>query len=715
MNQKKNNILKYGVLVSIIVILTLFIYFEYFVMQRYFEQNIKNEQKLIGKVFKQKIKDIEHIYEKRLENLLSVPEIKEGIINKNIDLLKKYFIPMFDKIQKENKFVKTMLITDTNSIVVLRAHRPEMNNDDLSVVRPIIKKANELKKNLFGFEAGKMSIPYRITIPIIYEGVHYGVLDMGISSNFFIEYINKIASSAHATSLLNKDFLKNFIKNTYLNKTPIKKGFLAPNFNEFFEPFFDSIDLNKEISQVEKEGRIYLINSTFKMTSFNNTSFGTILIAYDITDIVNEQWKNIFKTFVLTGLIILIVFLLLRYYEKETEKVSQKIIEQKTYEYKGAMQKAQAANIAKSEFLANMSHEIRTPLNAIMGFIDLLKEDEENKDKLKYLNIIGNSSYNLLDIINDILDFSKIESNQINIESRVFNPLDELESVSELFKARILEKNLIFKVDIDKNLPKHINSDSLRIKQVITNLLSNALKFTDENKTVSFKVKYIDEKLSVNIKDEGIGIDPKKIKTIFKPFTQADNSTTRKYGGTGLGLTISSRLVKALGGELKVKSELGKGSEFYFTIPVKEIESQTQEGIIQTHKKLSGHILLVEDNKANQMFMKVILKKIGLTFDIANNGLEAIERFPKIICDCGKTKYDAILMDENMPNMNGMEATKKILELEKQLNLPHTPIIALTANALKGDRERFLEIGMDEYLTKPANKSKLINVLEKYL
>ncbi|MCW9026012.1 MAG: hypothetical protein OQJ77_01735, partial [Thiovulaceae bacterium] len=446
---KKNNIFKYSVLLLVLSILTLFIYFEYFVMQKYFQKNIENEQQLISKMIKQKIKEVEDTYERRIYNLLANPEIKEGIVNKNIELLKTHFIPKFKKIQKENKFVKTMLITDTKSVVLLRAHRPEMNNDDLSIVRPIIKKANEIKKNLFGFEAGKMSIPYRVTIPIIYDGIHYGVLDMGISSNFFIEYINKISTHAHATSLLNKEFLKIFIKTTYLNKTPIKKGFLAPNFNDFFEPFFDDIDLSKDISHVEKSARVYLVNTTFKLTSFNNTSFGTILIAYDITDIVNEQWKNIFKTFVLTGLIILIIFLLLKYYEKETLKASKKIIEQKTHEYKEAMKKAQAANIAKSEFLANMSHEIRTPLNAIMGFIKLLKEDEQNKDKIKYLNTIDSSSYNLLDIINDILDFSKIESNQVELEFVDYNPLDEFESVVELFKARVLKKNITFKVDID--------------------------------------------------------------------------------------------------------------------------------------------------------------------------------------------------------------------------------------------------------------------------
>ena len=838
---KKNNILKFALLL-IVIILGFFIYFEYFIMQKYFKQNIQNEQQLISKMYNQRIKEIQLRYERRIKNILSFPTIKEGIKTNNLQLLKKDFIDRFKKIQKENKFVKTMLITNKNNIVILRAHKPKMNGDDLTKVRPIIKNVNEIKKTLFGFEAGKMSIPYRITVPIIYEGIHYGVIDMGISSNYFINYINKISKEAQATSLLNKDFLKIFIKSTYLNKTPIKKGFLAPDFNKFFEPFFDRIDLNKDISQVKVSNKTYLINTTFKMTSFDKTSFGTILVSYDITNSINEQQQNIFNILFLIGLIITIIYFILRYYEKElkqqidsyailfekssdgiliiknnkfvdcnqavvdmlkydnkieflnthpsklsplkqpdgqdsfekanrmmqlaitngsnrfewkhtkkdgesfwcevsltpmhinqediihtslrditsvkeVESIAQNIIKQRTREYKKAMQKAQTANIAKSQFLANMSHEIRTPLNAIMGFIELLKDDEENEDKIKYLETIDTSSHNLLEIINDILDFSKIESNQIVLEYRDYNPLDEFDSIVELFKARALEKNLTLDINIDKKLPTYINSDALRIKQVIINLLSNAVKFTSENKTVYFKIEFKnDNKLFVSIKDEGIGIPKDKLQTIFEPFTQADNSTTRKFGGTGLGLTISSKLIEALKGKLEVKSIPNIGSEFYFTIPVKIIDVQPiKEDIEEEDKKLSGHILLVEDNEANQMFMKVILKKMGFTFDIAFNGLEAIERFPKMTCEDGNTKYDVILMDENMPNMNGIEATKRILEIEQKLSLPHTPIIALTANALKGDRERFLSAGMDEYITKPVNKNKLSEVLEKFL
>ena len=833
---KDNKILKFTLFI-VLVILAIFIYFQYFIMQKYFKQNIQQEQQMINKMYNLKIKEMQHRYEKRIKNLLTLPRIKEGIKTQNKDLLKKYFIDRFKKMQKENKFIKTMLITNTDSVVLLRAHKPKMYNDDLTTVRPIIKKANETKKTYFGFEAGKMSIPYRVTVPIIYDGIHYGVVDMGISSNYLIDYINKISYNAEATSLLNKDFLKIFIKTTYLNKTPIKRGFLAPKFNKFFEPFFDKIDLNKDISQVTLNNKTYLINTTFKMTSFDKTSFGTILVSYDISDEISKQQNNIFRILFFIILIIGIIYVILKYYErelkkqvqsyetlfqnshdgiliiknnkfvdcnkavvdmlkydnklelldthpsqlspqtqpdgedsfekankmmqlavengshrfewvhtrkdgedfwcevsltsmhidkediihtswrditavKEMEKLAQKIIEQKTKEYKEAMKKAQSANEAKSEFLANMSHEIRTPLNAIMGFIDLIKDDEQDEEKIKYLQTMDRSSHNLLEIINDILDFSKIENNQLDLEYIDFNAVDEFETIAELFKIKMLEKNINFVVDMDKDIPKYLNSDPLRVKQVVINLLSNAVKFTDENKTVYLKISYSNEELTVSVKDEGIGIPLNKQEIIFKAFMQADNSTTRKYGGTGLGLAIGYKLIDILGGVLKVKSKINEGSEFYFTIPVKEAKQKEQKIlVVKEDKKLSGHVLIVEDNKANQMFIKVILKKMGLSFDIVDNGLIAVEKFKS----SDSNQYDVVLMDENMPIMNGIEATKQILEYENQNNLIHTPIIALTANAIKGDRERFLDAGMDEYLTKPINKNKLAVILGNFL
>ena len=393
---------------------------------------------------------------------------------------------------------------------------------------------------------------------------------------------------------------------------------------------------------------------------------------------------------------------------KILNKVSGSIIkDKKLMKY---IQETERLSKVKSEFVANMSHEIRTPLNSMFGFIKILQEKDLDEESKKYLNIIEKSGENLLIIINDILDFSKIEAGKMGVEEIEFNPKEEIEVIHNLFASSASEKDIL--LELKNNLKWCITSDPTRIKQVISNLLSNAIKFTPKHKKIILNAQYDEnkEELLIEVIDGGIGIPKEKLEHIFESFSQVDNSITRKYGGTGLGLTISHKLIELLGGELKVESEVDKGSKFYFTIPAKKTKLCPKNEKIETKnildEKFNKHILIVEDNPANQMFMKVILNKMGLTFDIANDGFEAIEKFKN-------NTYDLILMDENMPNMNGIEATKKIREIEKQNNLTHTIIVALTANALEGDKERFILAGMDDYLSKPLDVEKLKTILEK--
>ncbi|MGC9385625.1 MAG: ATP-binding protein [Hydrogenovibrio sp.] len=382
------------------------------------------------------------------------------------------------------------------------------------------------------------------------------------------------------------------------------------------------------------------------------------------------------------------------------ERINRDLEEQKN--------KALAATQAKGEFLANMSHEIRTPLNAILGFIGLLKDKPLDDESQKFLDTIDKSSHSLLGIINDILDFSKIESGKLEYDPVQFDPRVEFNSTADLFRARCSEKNISFNVELSPDLPCAIESDILRIKQVLTNLLSNAVKFTEPGKNVSLKIDYQNGYLHGTVEDQGIGMSPDAQQRIFEAFSQAETATTRKYGGTGLGLAISSKLVEMLGGKLQLSSQLGHGSRFFFQIPVKVVpqraEAETPAPIEEI--PLKGHLLLVEDNPTNQMLMSAILKKLGLTFDIAEDGLQAVEAVTN-------TDYDLVLMDENMPNMNGIEATKTIRQqpgLGKNL-----PIIALTANAMTGDRDRFIDAGMDEYLAKPVNLKELKRILHQFL
>ena len=488
----------------------------------------------------------------------------------------------------------------------------------------------------------------------------------------------------------------------------------------------------KKLNVLELKKPVQAISNNEENIKIFNEGFRNIP-RIQLKDVI-EKWDNLakIKKTTLTPRIVFYIFLLLfivvlifvvinhrlKSIIAEKTEALQKLnkeleykIAQRTKELEIEKNKAQRYARAKSMFLANMSHEIRTPLNSILGFITLLKDEDLNPSARNYINIIEKSSKSLLSIINDILDLSKIEEKKISIENVEFNLEEEVETIVQLFYSIVNEKNITLKVN-KINTNHNIISDPTRIKQVITNLLSNAIKFTPNDKKVELNIEY-DMKnalLKVSVIDEGIGIDSSHLNKIFEAFSQADDSTTREYGGTGLGLSISSSLVKLLGGELKVESEINKGSRFYFTIPVKagndfHITKEKEKIIIS---EFDCNVLLAEDNKANQMFMKVILKKLGLKVDIANDGIEVFEIYKN-----NYKKYDLILMDENMPNMNGIEATKEIRKFEEKNNLKSIMIIALTANALHGDKERFILAGMNYYLSKPLDIDKLKEILNK--
>ncbi|MCW8838834.1 MAG: ATP-binding protein [Thiovulaceae bacterium] len=456
----------------------------------------------------------------------------------------------------------------------------------------------------------------------------------------------------------------------------------------FFKEMWDTIQTGKtwqgKIKNLKKDGTYYWVDAVIQPHYDENNKLDSYdAIRIDITDKIELE---------------------------EFSAKQEAVIEQKTKIANKERDRAQEYAKAKGEFLANMSHEIRTPLNAILGFIDILKEEDDGRKSLEYINVIDSSSKSLVQIINDILDFSKIESGKLNIDKIYFNPVNEFKMITSLFEGKCSQDDISLEVTIDENIPKAIKTDPLRVNQVITNLLSNSIKFTERGKKVFVNITHIDNMLKVSVKDQGKGIAEDKLQHIFEAFHQEDSSTTRKYGGTGLGLAISNELVLLLGGELGVKSELGVGSEFYFSIPVEIGEEIIDDNFaLQDRYTFKNEkILVVEDNEANRMFMKISLKNMNLNFDFANDGIEAIEKY-------NLNKYSLIFMDENMPNMGGIEATKNIREYEKENNLLHTPIVALTANALTGDRERFLESGMDDYLTKPVNKSKLGEVIKKLI
>ena len=537
-----------------------------------------------------------------------------------------------------------------------------------------------------------------------------------------------------------------------------------------------------------------------------------------------KKLENLISYFTIAFVIALGYFLIKQILRKNDE------LELITKRAKESEEEALIANQTKSQFLANMSHEIRTPLNAIIGFSDILSNSNlADKDREK-ASIISKSAKALLNIINDILDISKIESGKFEISKNGFDLRELLEQIVQLYTVSAMQKNIRLFYTMDENIPVHLVSDETKLKQVISNILSNAIKFTPQNGKVFFDIKLLNiknhrAKIKFSIKDEGIGISLENQKRIFEPFSQADGSISRKFGGTGLGLAICLNIVKLLGSEIKLESVENKGSTFFFELDfeIQDIETidnskfeydfaicskiedpeNIKEHLINTikhfgrvhegqniekcekidlifcfgdpelYEKLSnrkkhfkckavyvgnidkinnnnimkplmnyfldvpilgskisniikelksneesyeiieeenidkiykGNVLVAEDNSNNQLLIKLILEKFGLNVTITQNGQIALDEYKK-------NNYDLVLMDINMPIMDGLTALKHIREYELTTNT-YTPVVALTANTLKGDKEKFIQSGMDYYLSKPIQNDELINILE---
>ena len=598
-----------------------------------------------GSISELRIQEIANVY--RLLGLTNkLNEHLEGLIYKKENLFRKIF-------------TKELLLTVFSLIVLI-----------IIIVlykQYLLKKQLEKQKELY---------------ELVFDNASDGVLLIDVKTGTFVKCNDQIVKILKANS-----------KDDVLNTHPSE---LSPEFQPDGKSSKEKADEMIDIALKTGYNRF-----NWKHIRMNNEEFWVEVsltkIIIDGQDTLYVTWKDIDKEIRAKEQLI------------ESEKKLQFLNENLETKITERTQELEFAIRVKSDFLANMSHEIRTPLNGIIGFIDILFKTEKEKEKLEKLSIIKESGHSLLNIINDILDFSKIESNKMLIEKIPINVHSIFTHVTELFFSKAKEKDINIQLNISDDLPVKSLGDSTRLKQIFSNILSNAIKFSNEHSTIEVNISYIQDakKLYCEVIDSGKGMAPENIQKVFKSFEQADSTVTRSHGGTGLGLAISKALVEHMGGEVGVKSELDKGSTFHYTIQLFDAEEELEEkSTPDLHtRELSGKALIVEDNKTNQMLLEMLLDELEIESDIVNDGLEAVEAVKNKV-------YDIILMDENMPNMNGIEATKIIRTFD---NLKDLPIIAVTANALKGDREKFLSIGMNDYISKPIDANKLTLILSKYL
>lgn len=396
---------------------------------------------------------------------------------------------------------------------------------------------------------------------------------------------------------------------------------------------------------------------------------------------------------------------LIRENREHRENLERKVAE-RTRQLKDAMERVEVANRVKNEFLANMSHEVRTPLNGILGMAQVLLDSELTDEHRRMIRVMYDSGEALLQIVNDILNLATIQAGDLEMEAKAFDLANVISTVQATLDSEIRRKQLDFRFVYDA--PRRFIGDDARVRQILLNLLGNAVKFTDKGRlTVKVAAKRRTEEVTdvaIEVADTGEGIAADSLRTIFDLFTQGDGSSTRAYGGTGLGLTISKRLCELMGGCIKVESELGKGSTFRVTLPLAVDPENPPDEKFETRGEMPARYvgLIVEDIKSNNFVLEKMLQRRGVVVDSVEDGLQAVEALRK-------KRYDIVFMDLQLPRLNGYKAAKIIRDPSSGALEPNVPIIAVTAYAMRGDRERCMEAGMNEYVAKPI---KLVDIDE---
>lgn len=617
-----------------------------------------------------------------------------------------------------------MHFIEPNKVCFLRMHNPQKYGDTFN--RFTLDQAAKKHTVATGTELGNSDVlNFRLVSPWKINGKVVGYMEVG-------KNIGQLASeTAHTLGAelvfcINKRFIDektwekslskhqqgspwNLLSHDVVASTTFHS--LPPQLIRLID---QSIPKANELFQIKDENKIYL-GSTLPLIDAKQQHIGDILVLCDVTSKKNIIAKAIAQVFLLCCLVGIILFILINMYLTRHEN---KLLHIQNELY-ATHHEAQKANRAKSDFLAMMSHDIRTPMNGVLGFTDLLLETDLNKEQRDYVQTIQSSGKTLLALLNDILDYTKIEANKLKLEQEPFNPAEEIRNVIKLQKAVADIKGLQLFADISSDVPEKIIGDRLRFNQILSNLVGNALKFTDQGKikvtaTTHERAPLTQKFLRLTICDTGIGISKEKIPLLFKPFSQVEQFNNTKRTGTGLGLAISKRLCELMGGSIHVQSEKGKGSSFEFSIPILNTQQKIHpHPATKTERSLKEQfanvfpleILVAEDNPVNQKLMLTLLKRLGYKATLVENGLEVIDELER-------KNYDVILMDVQMPHLDGFETTHKIRNGEASENNRNIYICAISALAMPTDQDQCIQAGMDTYLSKPLNLDKLEEALQ---